>query len=303
MRLFRSLKSRFILLFVIFIIALCASLSGIAISQTIRVASDIFAAEGRMVVDNAVSLIDGDSFAVLVQSLDKTDPFYEAARRRLLDLKQLSRCRYLYSMAPAGGNTWRFIIDGSAPPEDTEAFSPLGAEEDVSEYDDAFFKVWETKQTSHSRIEYLEPYGWILSIYAPIWNSAGEAVGVVGCDFGAEELFNTIRVNAIAQIVVSLIAMAIGLMLVLVFLQAIFNRFNKINAGLDAMLGQLTAGEEDLARWIRVRCGEGEMQDLSHFFAVSIAKIRTLVQSTRKHTLNVFSTGTKASGGDRGAQP
>ena len=283
----RSLKLRFILLFVVFIVILCASMSGIAIWQTIRVASNIFISEGMLVVEQAVSLIDGDSFEGLAATLDSDDPFYEETRRKLLELKQLSRCRYLYTMAPVEGSRWRFIIDGSAAPG-AEHFSPLGTPEDTSDYDDAFLEVWNTKKPVASKIEYLEPYGWILSMYAPVLNTEGAAVGIVGCDFGAEDLFNTIRINALGQVVVVLICMAIGLVLVSFSLRALFGRFININTDLETVLGTISAGEEDLARWVRVRCKGEEIKDLSYFFSTTMAKIRIQVLSIQKHSLNVF---------------
>ncbi|MDR2478794.1 MAG: hypothetical protein LBD48_05715 [Treponema sp.] len=287
MRPFRSLRSRFILLFVVFVVLLCTSVSGLAIWQIMRVASGIFVSDGMLVVDKAVSLIDGDSFEALAKSLNIHDPFYEETRLKLLDLKQLSSCRYLYSMAPVEGTIWRFIIDGSAPPGD-EDFSDLGDEDDTSTYDAEFARVWETKQAGHSKIEYHEDYGWVLSIYAPVWNSAGKAVGIVGCDFGAEELFNTIRLNAVGQIVIVLVSIGAGLALMTFFLQAIFNRFTFINTSLEKTLETIAAGEEDLSRWIRVRCKAEEIKELSHFFNATMAKLKVLILNARKQTLTVF---------------
>lgn len=295
MRLFRSSKSRFIALFIFFVVVLCMILCGMAIWQTIKVASDIFAAEGMVLVNKALSLIDGDSFESLAKSLDEKDPFYEATRLKLLELKELSSCRYLYSMAPAEGNIWRFIIDGSVPPEDTRNFSPLGVEEDASEYESAFLNVWTTKKPGYGSIEYFEEYGWILSIYTPIWNSAGEAVGIVGCDFGAEGLFRAIWLNAIGQIIVVLIFMAAGIVLVTIFVQALFKRFTSISNNLDHIMGEVAGAEEDLARWIRVRCKEDEIKDLAFFFKTTMDKLRKQILASREQVMNVFGVNNKAS--------
>ena len=231
--------------------------------------------------------------------MDKNDPFYEETRVKLLDLKEISGCRYLYSMAPVEGTVWRFIIDGSAPPEDAENFSPLGLEEDTADYDDVFAMVWDTKKAGYSRIEYLEPYGWILSIYAPIWNSAGQAVGIVGCDFGAEDLLETIKTNILGQVIVVLISTALGLVLVILFLEMIFSRFTRINSTLDKTLEEITAGEEDLRRWIKVQRKETETKELFYFFNNTMNKIRTLVLSTQKQAMNVFDTGAKPVSGKK----
>jgi methyl-accepting chemotaxis protein len=109
--------------------------------QMSRAVSETFAVQGIHIVEKAASFINGDSFEALVKSQDSSDPFYEETRIKLLQLKEFTNCLYLYTMAPARGNIWKFIIDGSAEPDDEENFSSIGDEEDTSSYDDAFKRV------------------------------------------------------------------------------------------------------------------------------------------------------------------
>ena len=137
-----SLRFQFIALFSVFIIGICVIMSTFAVRQMSNAVEETFAMQGIHIVEKAVSLIDGDSFENLVRSMDKDDPFYKETRIQLLQLKELTGCMYLYTMAPAEGDYWKFIIDGSAEPDDEEYFSDLGDEEDTSDYDDAFKRVW-----------------------------------------------------------------------------------------------------------------------------------------------------------------
>jgi hypothetical protein len=90
MKVFKSLKFRFALLFSLIIIAICLVNSFMAVKQTADVASNIFAAEGVALVQKGAALFDGDIFEALAKSLDSEDPYYIEYCQRLLELKQFS---------------------------------------------------------------------------------------------------------------------------------------------------------------------------------------------------------------------
>jgi len=192
MKLFHSLRFRFAVIFSFFIIVLSVTLSLLGIRQTSKAASDVFSAQGIAIVEKAVSFVNGDSFETLVGSLDKNDPFFEETRVKLFDLKELSGCRYLYTMSQVSGDTWQYIIDGSGDPEDSENFSDIGVKEDTDSYDSAFKRVMISGKTESGELVNQEGWGWIVSIYSPIKNSSGKIVGIAGCDFNGTDLHNSI---------------------------------------------------------------------------------------------------------------
>jgi methyl-accepting chemotaxis protein len=231
-------------------------------------------------------MIDGDSFEALSKSLDPDDPFYEETRLKLLELKNYSSCLYLYTMAPLSGDTWMFIIDGSVPPDDEELFSPLGAEENISSYDTAFLKTWETVSSQYSDLTDQETWGWMVSAYTPIVNSAGERVGIVGCDFGAENLFSIIKVQTIRQILIILVFIGIGFVLMMVFLRIIFGRLSNINA----ILKEIAAGAGDLTKQIHIR-REDEIGEIARYFNLTLEKIKHLIITIKNQTVSLFNIG------------
>jgi hypothetical protein len=103
MKMFYSLKSRFVPVFFFFIIALCVAAFCIAMRQTRMAVSSVFAARGVAVTEKAVSTIDGGSFEAPGKSPDPEDPFYEETQIKRLALKNYSGCLYLYTMAPPNG--------------------------------------------------------------------------------------------------------------------------------------------------------------------------------------------------------
>jgi hypothetical protein len=113
-------------------------------------------------------------------------------------------------MAPAQGDIFRYIIDGSAPLEDVENLSPLGLEEDIGDYRKPILQTLESKKTQTSSIDFTAKWGWSISTYTPILNSAGEAVGFVGCDFRAD-IYRRLWSQIVLELIVSGIFVLIGI--------------------------------------------------------------------------------------------
>ena len=255
-----------------FTIALILVTTVLGALQLSRAVEETFAVQGVYIVEKAASLINGDSFEALVKSLDSNDPFYEETRVKLLELKEASGCMYLYTMAQLSGSVWQFIIDGSTEPDDTENFSMIGDEEDTSEYDDAFRRVFSSGKTESSKLMYQEGWGWLVSIYTPIKNSAGKIVGIAACDFDGMQLRNSIIAGRNQKVIIGGVSVVLGLVLLLFFLRTIFSRLLNINA----ILQEISLGEGDLTRRIKID-KEDEIGELSSYFNLTLEKIRSLV--------------------------
>jgi len=280
MKIYQSLRFRFAVFFSAFIIAMSVITSVLGIRRMTKAVSQTFATQGVYIVEKAVSIIDGDAFEVLSKSLDVNDPFYEKTRVRLLEIKELSGCVYLYTMAQSNGDTWRYIIDGSGEPDDPDNFSEMGTEEDTSAYDDAFRRVLISGKTENGNLVDQGEWGWLVSIYAPIKNSAGKIVGIVGCDFNGEHLHDTIVANNKQQVIIGVISVLLGLVLILFLMSQIFSSLGKINS----ILKEISLGEGDLTG--RIETGkDDEIGELAGYFNLTMEKIRNLV-GTIKYKIN-----------------
>ena len=195
MRIFNSLKFRFILFFSVFIAAISLVTAILGVRQLSKTVSDTFAIQGVSIVEKAASLIDGDSFEALAKTMDASDPYYEETRVKLLQLKEFTGCVYLYTMAQVKGNIWAYVIDGSAEPYDTEKFSTIGEEEDTSAHNEAFRRSLISGKTESGGLVYMKGWGWLVSVYTPVKNSSGRIVGIAACDFDGKYLHNTIIAN------------------------------------------------------------------------------------------------------------
>jgi len=286
MRLFHSLRFRFAFIFSVFIIVLSVTMSLLGIRQTSKAASAVFSAQGIAIVEKAVSFVNGDSFETLVKSLDKNDPFFEETRVKLFELKELSGCRYLYTMSHVDGNTWQYIIDGSGDPEDSENFSDIGEKEDTSSYDVAFKRVLISEKTENGELVNQEGWGWIVSIYSPIKNSAGKIVGIAGCDFNGTGLHNSIISEIKQQSIIGGVSIIFGIALALFFMRMIFTPINNINV----ILKEISLGEGDLTKRINIHRND-EIQELATYFNMTLDKIRNLIVVIKGETANLRNVG------------
>jgi methyl-accepting chemotaxis protein len=286
MYIFHSLKFRFVAFFSIFIVAISVITAIFGIRQMSKAVSDTFAEQGIFIVEKAAAIVDGDSFEALAKSRDADDPFYEETRIKLLQLKDFSNCAYLYTMAPVNGNIWQFVIDGSVEPDDTENFSNIGDEEDTGDYDDAFRRVMISGKTESGNLVKQEGWGWLVSIYTPIKNSAGRTVGIAACDFDGEYLHNTIILNGKRQAAIGGISILLGLALILFLLRQIFSPIGRISV----MLKEISMGEGDLTG--RIDTGkEDEIGELAGYFNMTLDKIRKLIVAIKGEAENLHNIG------------
>jgi hypothetical protein len=238
----RSLKFQFTLFFILFVIAVYSIVIATSLQQLVGITETIGYELGDPIVEETTALIDGDSFEALALSLDPLDPFYEKTRLAMLAVKEESNCIYLYTMAPVGGSIFRYIIDGSAPPDDEEAFSPLGTEEDISNYLTQVARTMETKTRQISSLDFNTQWGWVVSLYAPILNSSGEAVGVIGCDFKAEQIYQRLWSQILRQLILSAVFIVIGFIAYLYLV----NGVNKQNQRLRELRDAAEAASAEL---------------------------------------------------------
>lgn len=215
-----GLKSRVTFLFFFFFISIFVVFIITSVMQVNTVVRFLGSQIAIPTVRLAQEMINGDAFESLSKSLDNNDPYYETTRVRLLDLRERSSCKFLYSMSRVNEKTYRFIIDGSDLPGGKN-FSPIGTEEDVGEYEAAFSKTMESGEITLGSIEQSETWGRLISAYAPIRNAAGSVVGIIGCDLDASEVVFWIRQQVLWQTGMIALFIVVGLAVYLVLLRRI----------------------------------------------------------------------------------
>jgi signal transduction histidine kinase len=129
-------------------------------------------------------------------------------------------------MAPYKETIHRFIIDGGHPGE--AGFSALGDEEDITDYTPAYMRTFETKTVQSGEMNLQSSWGWVISAYMPIFNSAGDMVGIIGCDFEAESVYQAVYARILQQVIFVVVFMVIGSILYFSLLKAITRQNQKL---------------------------------------------------------------------------
>jgi len=282
----KSLKFLFITLFSAFIVAISVITAVMGIRQLSNAVVATFTDQGFHIVEKAASFVDGDLFEALAKSLDESDPFYEETRQHLFQLKGYTGCLYLYTMAPGRGGIWRFIIDGSAEPDDEEHFSHLGEEDDTTGYDPAFKKAYEEGVTAASALVFYEGWGWLISVYTPIRNSKDQIVGIAACDFDGQHLYSEIQDSRKTQIIFGAVSLVLGLVLLIFFMRKIFTPLKEIHL----ILKEISLGAGDLTKRINLN-NQNEIGELAADFNLTLDKIKQLVINIKNETFSLTDTG------------
>ncbi|GMO49453.1 MAG: hypothetical protein Pg6C_12030 [Treponemataceae bacterium] len=226
------LVSRYTLFLTIFTVILVCLMIVNTLRQRDLLAKIISRQFGAPVLRRALPLIDGDAFERLVKIPDPENPYYKETCQKLYKLKQESQCLYLYTEAPIENVGWYFIADGSALPGET-GFSKLG---DADNADITGFvlsklknEVMKTQTILPGKLADNGIWGISIMCYAPIINSAGKSVGVIGCDFDAQDIYNEMRKELLQQILIVAMIFAAGLAVSLSLLKLVLKQYRQFN--------------------------------------------------------------------------
>ena len=153
MKLVKSFKFRFFFVSSLMIAAACVSLALIMMHDMRKLLVNVYAGQAIPVVQKTAAAVDPVIFKKLFQSEDTGDPDYLRMCAEFRTLKQSLTCRFLYSMAPVTGKTFKYIYDG-ADPNNPEEFSPLGNTEDITSYGAEPFTCMKEKKTTVTGLIY-----------------------------------------------------------------------------------------------------------------------------------------------------
>ena len=285
-----SLKTRVIFFFAVFMLILCALLTVMGVTQSITVASALFAQQGVVITEAVLrDIIDPYVFEALVKSKNAADPEYLARQRMMLNRLRDSDAVYLYTVAPAGDmaeDNWIFVIDGSDEIGGAE-FSALGDPTDIGDYDSSFRLAIETKSTRYGRVEKDSETGrYLFSVFTPIQNARGDIVGIIGCDFSAEKLMAAVRAEVTKQAAIALAAAIVGVAVLALFMRMIFPRLAKVTE----ILRSISEGDGDLTTRITISKAD-EIGTMATYFNLTLDRIRDMIVMVKQQSVKLFDIG------------
>lgn len=147
----------------------------------------------------AALLVDGDIHASFTDVSAMESQAFIDMRERLIDYLEATEMTYIYTLDQVDGDTTRFIVDAA-----DEEPAELGYEYD---YLEGMVPAFNGQPSSDDDV-YTDEWGTFISGYAPIRDSQGNVVAIVGVDIEAGEIEarkNAFLLQAIIQSVVALI--------------------------------------------------------------------------------------------------
>ena len=215
----------------------------------------------------AADMIDGDAFAALTNGDEDTDTYiemFDTLSHFLLD----ENVAYIYTMRRAG-NTAEFVVD-----TDTEEGSEIGEEYEL--YD-------ELEQALNGKVigdddVTTDEWGSFYTGYAPIHNSNGETVGVVGVDYEVDSINKPIKSMVNKIIIIELIVLIIAAAIATIIGRMMSQNVLMINAKVD----ELASADGDLTKEIDIRSGD-EIENVASSFNQFIGKLRNLMLSVKQN--------------------
>lgn len=221
----------------------------------------------------AANEVDGDLFAAI--SSDEDEAFatvYDA----LSKYKQSGILTYIYTMEK-DGDKLKFVVD-----TDEEEPADLGEE---YEWLPDMAPAFEGTTCCDQEIS-KDEWGQFFSAYAPIKDSLGKVVGIVGCDIEITEINQ--KLSALRNLILALVA---GFAFICVTFAVALSR--KLGSNLERLfekVQQLSSGDGDLTQKLEITSGD-ELEAVANQFNVFIEQIQGLLQEIAVVSNNVDENG------------
>lgn len=214
----------------------------------------------------AALLIDGDSHEKLTKEQDQLSIAFKDIKTKMQSFQKETGVEYIYTLVQSGDDKTNFIID-AAETDPTD----LGYEYDYLPAMKSAFKG----VASADENMFTDEWGTFLSGYAPIKNSEGKVVAIVGVDLDVSyiiaqrnQLIRSIAINMIFSMILTLILSILLSRKIIKPIHYLVERFEELS---------LSGG--DLTKRIEINTGD-ELEILGNSVTSFIGNIRDIVEKT-----------------------
>jgi len=272
-----SIRTKVILLFVALALLLTTSVGLLAYMLNYRTLVSRYGEQAANDAELAATEIDGDAVArYLSQGADES---YAATMVKLQNIKRLLHVRYLYISVPdMTVNDAIYIFDVAIEGDDLSLINQLGDHSGVSDVYDLTTGVMRTGETATNHRITRGEFGYLLSAYAPLKNSAGETVAVVGVDID----MRMVLVLAVFQTLQLLVLMT-GVILLFVLLALLITNRNVVKPikRLSAHMAAFDKNADSLELEPFVTQSRDEIGVMAQSFNDMAANIKEYVENLR----------------------
>ncbi len=225
----------------------------------------------KNLASSVAMFIDGDEFTTIKSEKDAA---YIKPLKQLRSLQQATKMKFIYTLAMAGDDKTHFIIDAT----EGEDHSALHSEYDLT---DEMKLAFDGIPNADYQV-YTDAWGSQLSGYAPIFNSAGEVVGIACVDVDAGDIAAKNRQMLILVGLFILLAMMLALALSIIT----SNPIQKPIVFIDRSMQDLAEAGADLTRVISVETND-ELAQLAGSFNRFLEHLRDIIHNITTKSSNM----------------
>lgn len=263
----------------IIVLAVIGTILGLIIVNNYQDTLKLKEGEKILSVLETVSVsIDGDKYENLVENLNDKDPYYEELRQYLIKVKNTTGLRFLFTESYLKDRkTTAYIVDGNETGK--EDFSPIGTPVNTEN------ETIDTEETIKALTEGVggytdfyetEEWGTLFSAFAPIYNSGGKVVGIVGADAPANDVKSMINSITFTVVLAIFLGFAAITTLIAALISGILRPIIKIkDYALEISNGNLSVNVENLTK------SNNEIGEIYSAFSVMIKNTANIINSIK----------------------
>lgn len=193
----RSISRKILWIFISMIFLITVLIASFSIHQYRNEVLLLKAQQAESIGKLTASQVDGDAFGLLANASSETS-YYPEAKALLSKTKEASGVKYLYIVIPIADQQIRYIVEGQAPgdnPDDIFTFDTIvdyadffDTEEEGLDFEAAF----ESGKTYDNGL-YQDPnFGYMMTVFTPVFDSKGNTAGMVGVDLDADDIMSEV---------------------------------------------------------------------------------------------------------------
>ncbi len=197
----KRLKTKFLIGFLVTVLAILSVSIGTLYFKTNNIVVNQLASQAEDVVDQVLKSIDPEDFNNIQTVEDENSQDYINLKKELINLKELTGAKYIFTMRQLDNGDIVYVIDASEG-SDT---SQVG---DVEVFTEGIDQVVNGESYTENQIADKGDWGTTITAYKPIVDASNKVIGIVGVDYEAEDAykaFNNFKITAIIIAIVSAI--------------------------------------------------------------------------------------------------
>lgn len=228
--------------------------------------------EAAMAAKVAAAMIEGDDLQEL-QKAGGEGELYDSIKGTLNEIRDDLGILFLYTIYTDGENVYYGV--------DADEENPCAYGETFEETYETLQAVFHGEAVIDRHITTSESYK-VISAYIPVFNSAGDVVGAIGCDYNASKILDRIALTNERGIVVSLICLIVAVLVLSLTVSLIIRTLNIVNS----KIYELANNEGDLTQKLEITTGD-ELENIADNVNTLLKFIRSIMLKISENTDNL----------------